>query len=105
MAASGPDSAPEWRRRKEARPAEMIAAAGELFADHGLAATKRDDDAIRAGVAKGSIHLYFATKEEFFRAVVRSALVPQVQVVRGMAEAFDGPRAVLGETSCRSQKY
>ena len=48
-----------------------------------------------AGVAKGSIYLYFATKEELFRAVVRSSVVPQVQIVRGMAEAFEGTIADL----------
>ena len=96
---------PRWNRRKELRPAEIIAAAGRLFADHGFAATKLDDVAVRAGVAKGSIYLYFATKEELFRAVVRSAVVPQVQVVRGMAEAFEGalsdllPRLLKGAAS------
>jgi len=88
-------NAPRWRRRKEARPTEIIASAVRLFADHGYAATRLDDVALRAGVAKGSIYLYFATKEELFRAVVRSAVVPQVQVVRGMAEAFDGSLAQL----------
>ena len=99
------DGAPKWRRRKEARPAEIIAAAARLFADHGFAATKLDDVARLAGVAKGSIYLYFATKEELFRAVVRSAVVPQMQVVRGMAEAFEGtiaeliPRVLSGAAS------
>jgi AcrR family transcriptional regulator len=95
MPTYGQKKAPRWRRRKEARPAEIIAAASTFFADHGFAATKLDDVALRAGVAKGSIYLHFATKEELFRAVVRSAVVPQVQVVRGMAEAFDGPLAKL----------
>ena len=89
------NGAPRWRRRKEARPAEIIAAASQLFADHGFAATKLDDVARLAGVAKGSIYLYFATKEELFRAVVRSAVVPQVQIVRRMAEAFEGTIADL----------
>lgn len=81
---------PRWRRRKEARSTEIIASAVRLFADHGFAAAKLDDVALRAGVAKGSIYLYSATKEELFCAVVRSAVFPQVQVARGMAEAFDG---------------
>lgn len=93
--ATGTRSEPRWRRRKEARPTEIIAAAVRLFADHGFAATKLDDVAHRAGVAKGSIYLYFATKEDLFRAVVRSAVVPQVDVVRGMAEAFKGSLAEL----------
>jgi AcrR family transcriptional regulator len=89
------DSPPRWRRRKEARPAEIIAAAGRLFAEHGFAATKLDDIARLAGVAKGSVYLYFATKEELFRAVVRAAVVPQVQIIRGTAEAFEGTIAEL----------
>jgi AcrR family transcriptional regulator len=96
MAVSGGiGGAPRWHRRKEARPAEIIAAAGRLFADHGFAATKLEDVARLAGVAKGSIYLYFATKEELFRAVIQSAVVPQVQVIRGMAEAFEGRLADL----------
>src|ERR1700761_3241029 len=95
MAVPTGEGAPRWRRRKEARPAEIIAAAGRLFADHGFAATKLEDVARLAGVAKGSIYLYFATKEELFRAVVRSAVVPQVQVIRGTAQAFEGALADL----------
>jgi len=89
------ESGPRWRRRKATRPAEITAAALEVFADHGFAAAKLDDIARRAGVVKGSIYLYFATKEELFRAVVRSAIVPNMETVRGAAEAFDGPLAEL----------
>ena len=96
MAQEPPDeAAPRWRRRKEARPAEITAAALDVFADRGFAAAKLDDIARRAGVAKGSIYLYFSTKEELFRAVVRSAIVPDLEMVRGAAEAFDGPLAEL----------
>ena len=84
-----------WRRRKQARPAEITAAALEVFADHGFAAAKLDDVARRAGVAKGSIYRYFSTKEELFRAVVRSAVVPNAEAVRGAADRFDGPFAEL----------
>jgi len=83
------------RRRKETRPAEITAAALEVFADHGFAAAKLDDVARRAGISKGSIYLYFSNKEELFRAVVRSAVVPNIEVVRGAADAFDGPMAEL----------
>ncbi len=84
-----------WRRRKQARPAEITAAALEVFADHGFAAAKLDDIADRAGVVKGSIYRYFSSKEELFRAVVRSAVVPEVETVRRAAEGFDGPFAEL----------
>jgi AcrR family transcriptional regulator len=89
------ESGPRWRRRKATRPAEITAAALEVFADHGFAAAKLEDIARRAGVVKGSIYLYFATKEDLFRAVVRAAIVPDMESVRDAAEAFDGPLAEL----------
>ena len=88
-------AAPKWRRRKATRPAEITAAALDVFIDQGFAAAKLDDIARKAGVAKGSIYLYFATKEDLFGAVVRSAVVPVTQSVRTAAEAFDGPFAEL----------
>lgn len=84
-----------WRRRKEARPAEIIEAACTVFAEHGFAAAKLDEIARRAGVAKGSIYLYFDTKEELFRAVVRTAIAPDFDRIKTAAEAFDGPFAEL----------
>jgi TetR/AcrR family transcriptional regulator len=58
-------------RRKEARPGELLAAALELFVDKGYAATRVEEVAQRAGVSKGTLFLYFSTKEELFKAVVR----------------------------------
>jgi TetR/AcrR family transcriptional regulator len=58
-------------RRKEARPGELLAAALELFVEKGFAATRADEVARRAGVSKGTLFLYFASKEELFKAVVR----------------------------------
>jgi AcrR family transcriptional regulator len=72
-----------------------MAAALEVFAAHGFAAARLDDIARRAGVVKGSIYVYFSTKEELFHAVVRSAVVPDLEMVRGAAEAFDGPLVEL----------
>ncbi len=82
---------PKWRRRKAARPAEIIDAALQVFADCGFAAAKLDDIARRAGVAKGSLYLYFETKEDLFRAVVRAAVAPNVEDIKAVAQAFDGP--------------
>jgi AcrR family transcriptional regulator len=87
----GNDCLPKRRRRKDARPTEITAAALDIFADHGFAAAKLDDIARKAGVVKGSIYLYFSTKEELFRSVVRSAVVPNMETVRSAAEVFDGP--------------
>ena len=87
--------APRWRRRKEARPAEIIAAAMAVFADKGFAAARLDDIAARAGVSKGALYLYFETKEDLFRAVVTEALAPNFDAVQAMAEGFEGPFSAL----------
>jgi AcrR family transcriptional regulator len=66
------------RRRKEARPGELVAAALACFAERGFAATKLDDIAAKAGVSKGTVYLYFPSKEELFKTVVRESLLPNI---------------------------
>ncbi|MFQ6004541.1 MAG: TetR/AcrR family transcriptional regulator [Woeseia sp.] len=73
---------PRFRRRKEARPAEITRAALEAFSEHGYAATRVDDVARRAGVSKGLLYLYFKTKEELFKAVIRSVVVPRIDALK-----------------------
>jgi TetR/AcrR family transcriptional regulator len=58
-------------RRKEARPGELLDAALDLFVEKGYAATRVEEVAQRAGVSKGTLFLYFSSKEELFKAVVR----------------------------------
>lgn len=74
---------PKWQRRAEDRPREICAAALEVFAEKGFAAAKLDEIAKRAGVSKGTLYLYFKDKEQLFRAVVRDAVVPNVERLRG----------------------
>src|SRR5579862_3274783 len=81
---------PRWRRRKQARPAEIIAAALQVFAERGFAAARLDDIAARAGVSKAALYLYFDTKEALFRAVVTEAVAPNLAPVQAAAESFDG---------------
>ena len=113
---------PRWRRRKEDRPTEIVAAALDAFAARGYAATRLEDVAERAGVSKGTLYLYFKNKEELFKAVVHQALVPNltmaetlvkqstmptrdllVQILKGLATAVAGtkigaiPRLVIAE--------
>jgi AcrR family transcriptional regulator len=89
------DDAPKFRRRKTARPAEIITAALDVFAEKGFAAARLDEIARRAGVSKGALYLYFETKEDLFRAVVRTAVTPNIDAIKAVAEAFDGPFAGL----------
>jgi AcrR family transcriptional regulator len=83
-------SEPRWRRRKDARPAEIVEAAFTVFAERGFAAARLDDIARRAGVAKGSLYLYFPTKEDLFRAVVAGAVSPNLSAVLTAASGFEG---------------
>lgn len=70
--ASPPGDAPTRReRRKQARPGELLEAALALFVEKGFAATRVEEVAARAGVSKGTLFLYFPSKEELFKAVVR----------------------------------
>lgn len=62
------------QRRKEARPQELLQAALELFVEKGFAATRSEEVAARAGVSKGTLYLYYPSKEELFKAVVRESL-------------------------------
>ena len=82
-------------RRKQARPAEIIEAALALFAERGFAATKLEDVAARAGIGKGTIYLYFPTKEDLFRAVLRQGWLPNLEAAEAMVAAHAGPTAEL----------
>jgi AcrR family transcriptional regulator len=86
------DRAPAVRRerRKEARPGELIQAALELFVDKGFSATRSEEVAARAGVSKGTLFLYFQTKEDLFREVIRTRLVDHFLAWEHEFEAFQG---------------
>src|SRR5260370_2396517 len=90
MRKSGAALSTRWRRRKEARPGEILDAALACFAEHGFAATRLDAVAKRAGITKGTLYLYFPNKEELFKAVVRQAIV--ANIARGEALAAQSPR-------------
>jgi AcrR family transcriptional regulator len=79
------------RRRKEARPSEIIEAALALFSERGFGATRLEDVARRAGVAKGTVFVYFSTKEDLFRAVAQSVLASHLDRLQAAASCFDKP--------------
>ncbi len=92
---------PRWRRRKNARPEEIIQAALEVFADRGFAATKLEDVARKAGVTKGTIYLYFANKEALFKALIRETIVPVIAQGEALAQSFTGSARELFERLVR----
>ncbi|MFZ3005475.1 MAG: TetR/AcrR family transcriptional regulator [Phenylobacterium sp.] len=82
-----PAGQPKFQRRKADRPDEIVAAAFEVFAEKGFAAARLDDIAARAGVSKGAIYLYFATKEDIFQAVVEQSVAPNLHNLAALAAA------------------
>jgi len=84
-----------WTRRKEARPAELISAALDLFVERGFAATRLEDVAARAGVSKGTLYLYFPSKEDLFKAVVRGGIVPAIERAEKQFEDHRGSASEL----------
>lgn len=73
--------AQRWNRRKDARAPEILDAALACFADKGFAATRMDDIAARAGITKGTIYLYFDSKEAVFKALARQSIGAQIAAI------------------------
>jgi AcrR family transcriptional regulator len=88
-------SEPRFERRKDARPSELTAAALELFVEKGFAATRLEDVAARAGVSKGTLYLYFDSKEELFKAVIRGGIVPAIMEAEALIDKYEGSAADL----------
>ena len=92
---------PRWQRRPDERPAEILAAALDTFVERGYAATRLDDVARRAGVTKGTLYLYFANKEELFKATVHDSIVPELERAEQQIAADKGPTRALLERYLR----
>lgn len=87
-----------WQRRPEARPEEILDAALTVFADSGFARAKIDDVARVAGVSKGTVYLYFDSKESLFREMVRAKVVASLTEAETFVRTYEGSaRALLIE--------
>jgi AcrR family transcriptional regulator len=84
---------PKWRRLPEERPQQILEAAFEEFREHGLAGARLDDIARRAGVAKGTIYLYFPNKEELFRDMIRHTVIARLEEAERAFDALAGTAA------------
>ena len=82
-------------RRKDARPGELMDAALSLFVEKGFAGTRVEEVAQRAGVSKGTLFLYFPSKVELFKAVVRENIAGRFQEWNTTLETFEGTTAEL----------
>ena len=99
MAVSDTDPAfaePRRRRDPEVRPQQILDAALDVFGEQGFAAARTDDIAHQAGVAKGTVFLYFPTKEDLFKAVVRREIVGRIE---------EGERMSVVDASISSREF
>jgi len=89
------ESAPRWQRRPEERPTEILDAALLLFGERGFSCTRLEDVARQAGVSKGTVYLYFESKEALFRAMVRNKVGAAVAEVRETIRQHTGTSEAL----------
>ncbi|MBI5257304.1 MAG: TetR/AcrR family transcriptional regulator [Burkholderiales bacterium] len=87
--------APPRRRRKEARPQELLDAALALFVEKGFAATRAEEVATRAGVSKGTLYLYFPSKEDLLKAVIAQCLSERIAEGAAAAAGYSGSASAL----------
>ncbi len=92
---SASTAAPLRQRRKEARPQELLDAALDLFVERGFAATRSEDVAVRAGVSKGTLYLYYPSKEELLKEVIRHNVVNQIAEGVDIVRQFEGSSSEL----------
>lgn len=95
VSSNPPATVPPRQRRKEARPQELLDAALDLFVERGFAATRTEDVAQRAGVSKGTLYLYYPSKEELLKAVIRHHVVNQIAEGAQICRDFQGSSAEL----------
>ena len=83
------------RRRKEARPQELLDAALALFVQKGFAATRAEEVAALAGVSKGTLYLYYPSKEELLKAVIAHYLSARIAAGAAQAAGHNGSATAL----------
>ena len=94
---AGPEPRSGARKaRSAARREAILAAALDEFSSRGFEAARLDDVARRAGVAKGTIYLYFRDKESLFQELIRAMLTPLIGTIEALGAA-DVPMSVLTE--------
>lgn len=84
-----PAQAKRRREGRDVRPQQIVEAAFEEFSEKGFSATRLEDVAARARVSKGLPYLYFKTKVELFKAVVRSIITAHFDVIRSRLETTE----------------
>jgi AcrR family transcriptional regulator len=90
------------KRRARARPVpqeeraeEILRAALGVFLEKGFAAARIEDVAARAGIAKGTVYLYFDSKDALFKALLQSAAAPPLGKVEALLDGYEGSAEAL----------
>lgn len=79
------------RRRPESRPEELLDAALAVFGERGFRSATLEEVASRAGVSKGTVYLYFSSKEALFQEVVARKIVSRVMAAEELTRNYHGP--------------
>ncbi len=80
---------------RQARTRQLLDAALDVFLERGFEAARLDEVAKRAGVAKGTLYLYFASKEALFEDLIRSLIASPIQEVGQRMLAQDLPAEMM----------
>jgi len=80
----------KFSRRADARPDEVLDAAMLVFAQKGYVGAKMDDIARQAGVSKGTVYLYFPSKEALIEGIIKRAVAPIAEGALPQLAAFEG---------------
>ena len=91
-----------WKRRKEARPEEILDAALDLFTEKGFSSTRMVDIAKKAGISKGTLYLYFDSKEIIFKELLTTMITPMVDEAELTIQQFEGCASELLRTMVKS---
>ncbi|MEO8032079.1 MAG: TetR/AcrR family transcriptional regulator [Gemmatimonadota bacterium] len=89
------ENAPRWQRRPDDRPTEILDAALLLFSEQGFARTKLEEVAKKAGVSKGTVYLYFESKDALFQAIVRTYVIEALLQLREIVRQHTGTSEAL----------
>jgi AcrR family transcriptional regulator len=91
------DTEGRWKRRAHARPDEILDAALDAFLEKGFDAARMEDVAVRAGLSKAGVYLYFESKD----ALLKALIVREVAPVAERAEALAAGGEADPETALR----
>ena len=80
------ETEPKWRRKPEQRPGDILDGALKEFRDRGFSAARIEDIAKHAGLSKGTVYLYFSSKEDMLKALVRRSVIPIAIALKNIAD-------------------